>query len=138
MSRSGYSEDWDFDQWAMIRWRGAVTAAIKGKRGQAFLREMLAALDALPDGKLVASELEENGQVCALGAVGRARGVDMAAIDPEDYSRVAATFGVSEALAREVVYENDEMSSWGNETPEQRFWRMRRWVASQIRSASQP
>jgi len=47
MSRSGYSDDCD-DQWSLICWRGAVKSAIRGKRGQAFLKEMLAALDALP------------------------------------------------------------------------------------------
>src|SRR5262245_16738600 len=36
-----------------MRWRGAVHAAIFGKRGQAFLTELLAALDALPEKKLL-------------------------------------------------------------------------------------
>ena len=46
MSRSGYGDD--IGQWDLIRWRGAVQSAMCGKRGQAFLKEMLAALDALP------------------------------------------------------------------------------------------
>lgn len=33
MSRSGYSED--LDMWDLIRWRGAVKSALRGKRGQA-------------------------------------------------------------------------------------------------------
>lgn len=45
MSRSGYSEE--LDQWDLIRWRGQVASAIRGKRGQAFLRAMLAALSLL-------------------------------------------------------------------------------------------
>jgi hypothetical protein len=34
MSRSGYSDDIDSadDQWALIRWRGAVKSAIRGAR----------------------------------------------------------------------------------------------------------
>jgi hypothetical protein len=72
MSRSGY-QDYT-DQWEVIRWRGAVRSAIRGKRGQAFLREMLAALDALPDKRLIRNELEVNGEYCALGAVGPAAG----------------------------------------------------------------
>jgi hypothetical protein len=68
MSRSGYSDD--CDQWDMIRWRGAVASSIRGARGQAFLKEMLAALDALPEPKLIAEELESDGAVCAIGAVG--------------------------------------------------------------------
>jgi hypothetical protein len=41
MSRSGYSDD--CDGWALIRWRGAVNSAIKGRRGQQALREIVAA-----------------------------------------------------------------------------------------------
>src|SRR5687768_15930996 len=103
MSRSGYVDDMD-DQWALIRWRGAVKSAMRGKRGQAFLREMLAAMDALPEKKLVAMELEADGHVCAIGSVGRARGVDMSAIDPEDYGKVAYTFGIVEPMAQEIVF----------------------------------
>ena len=48
MSRSGYSDDID-DNWAHIMWRGRVASSIRGKRGQAMLRELLAALDAMPE-----------------------------------------------------------------------------------------
>jgi hypothetical protein len=103
VSRSGYSDDMD-DQWQFIRWRGTVKSAIRGKRGQAFLREMLVAMDAMPEKRLVASELEAEGQVCAIGSVGRARGIDMSKLDPEDYDTVAgtlpATKGVTEAMDR--------------------------------------
>lgn len=132
MSRSGYSDDWD-DHWATIRWRGAVNAAIKGKRGQAFLKEMLVALDALPEKVLIAEELQDttySGQVCAIGAVGRARGVDMEKLDPEDRATVAGTFRISDALTAEIVYMNDEGAY--RETPAMRFARMRRWIESQI------
>jgi hypothetical protein len=130
MSRSGYNDD--IDQWQLIRWRGAVASAIKGKRGQAFLKEMLAALDALPERKLVAKELvEADGAVCALGAVGKARGLDMSALDPEDAETVAGAFGIPDALTREIVYENDESPRM--EAPEARFARMRAWVQSKIR-----
>lgn len=133
MSRSGYSDDCD-DQWALIRWRGAVNSAIRGKRGQSFLREMLTSMDALPEPKLVAMELEEGGQVCAIGSVGRARKIDMSKIDPEDYSRVARAFGISEALAQEIVWMNDESGPW-QETPENRFLRMRRWIERNLSKA---
>lgn len=144
MSRSGYTEDHD-DQWAMIMWRGAVNSAIKGRRGQAFLKEMLAAMDALPVKRLVANELEapdlvpcshwglfEAHSVCAIGAVGKARGVDMSKLDPEDYSTVAGKFGIATAMAQEIVYVNDEQGSW-KETPEQRFARVHKWIEQQIR-----
>lgn len=132
MSRSGYGDD--YDSWDTIRWRGAVKSAIRGKRGQAFLHEMLAALDALPEKRLITDELENaTGEVCAIGAVGRARGVLMDGLDPEDREVVAATFGIAEAMAAEIVYENDEFRR--PETPEQRWQRMRNWIESCITDA---
>jgi hypothetical protein len=107
MSRSGYSEDGD-NTWSLIRWRGAVASAIRGKRGQAFLREALAALDAMPEKTLTTGELETDGEFCTLGVVGHARGLDLSSIDSEDWERLAGTFDISEAMAREIMWENDE------------------------------
>lgn len=150
MSRSGYSDDID-DNWAWIRWRGYVASAIRGNRGQAFLHEMLAAMDALPEKKLITNDLETpEGAVCAIGSVGRARGIDMSELDPEDYEKVASTFGINAKLAQEIVYLNDEAFSghdyvensttgkydWIPITPEKRFEKMRAWIASQIREAA--
>lgn len=130
MSRSGYCDDFD-DPLQVGRWRGAVRSAIRGKRGQAFLREMLAALDALPEKALVSSELEKDGAVCAIGSVGKIRGIDMSAIDPEDNEKVASLFDIPHSLACEIMFENDE-GTWINETPDQRFARMRRWIEKQL------
>jgi hypothetical protein len=133
MSRSGYSDDCDDNSCWL--YRGAVKSAIEGRRGQAFLKEMLAAMDALPEPKLIESELEADGAVCAIGSVGRARGLDMKGLDPEDPEGVAAKFGVAPALVREIVFENDdEWFSTGRETPEHRFNRMRAWVVNHIRA----
>jgi hypothetical protein len=128
MSRSCYSED--LDQWQAIMWRGAVVSAIRGKRGQEFLREMLSALDALPAPRLISGELQKDGEVCALGSVGAKRGMNLAEIYPEDYETVAKQFGIAEALAREIAYENDE-GHW-KETPEERFSRVRAWVVAHL------
>lgn len=130
MSRSGYIDD--IDNWELIKWRGQVASAIRGKRGQQLLRDTLAALDAMPQKRLVASELETaEGEVCTLGAVGRMRGLDMGEIDPEEYEAVALMFDIAEPLAREIVYENDECGRY-DETPEQRWERMREWVAKRV------
>ena len=148
MSRSGYIDDPD-SNWAMIQWRGAVNSAMFGARGQAFFKEMLAAMDAMPVKRLTAHELVEEADevpcshwgmfksesVCAIGTVGKARGVDMSGLDPENYSAVAGTFNIADALAREIVYMNDEAGAW-RETPEARFVRMRAWVKSKIRETS--
>ena len=130
MSRSGYSDD--LDNWATIKWRGAVSSAIRGRRGQAFLREMLAALDALEAKRLIANDLERDGEVCAIGAVGVRRGIDMSAIDPDDCEQrdlLGSMFGIASALAAEIMALNDERYY---ATPEERFERVRAWVAAQI------
>lgn len=107
MSRSGYSED--CDGWALIPWRGAVKSAINGSRGQAMLRELVQALDALPEKRLAPETLvTADGEYCALGALGRMRGIELQGIDPEDRMAVANAFGVSEALAAEIMFLNDE------------------------------
>ena len=141
MSRSGYIDDMD-DYMALGRWRGMVSSAIRGKRGQKMLKDMLAALDAMPDKALIIGDLETpEGDVCALGALGKARGIDMANIDPEDPPQVAAAFDIAEPLAQEVVYMNDEYFDYVYEqnqrrevTPEERWTKMREWVAKHIKS----
>ena len=162
MSRSGYVDDM-CDEWALIRYRGAVKSAIRGKRGQAFLREMLAALDAMPEKRLISGALVFDGQpdipwnvrphedviiggdqlvtgygetirvgeVCAMGCLGRARGAKMEGVDAHDAPQVAGLFGIAEALAREIAHVNDE-DWWGENTPENRFKRVRKWVVDNL------
>ena len=131
MSRSGYYDDCD-DYWATIRWRGAVRSALRGRRGQAFLRQMLAAMDALPQPRLIVGELvNEAGECCAIGSVALSRGVDVSELDPEEHEHVASVFGIARAMTQEIAYMNDEVGSC-KETPEQRFARMRHWIESEL------
>lgn len=135
MSRSGYSDD--CETWALIRWRGAVSSAIRGERGQAFLREMLEALDALPEHKLIAEDLvRADGFCCAMGAVALKRGADVSKVDPECREQVADLFGIAPALSAEIAFVNDEQDWRGRDTPEERFSRVRAWVVSQIKQES--
>ena len=76
MSRSEYSDD--VCEWDLIRWRGAVTSAIRGKRVQAFLQEMITALRRLyarqkADCRRFEEILKEKC-MCAMGAIAEARG----------------------------------------------------------------
>lgn len=135
MSRSGYTDDID-DNWLHIMWRGRVASATKGRRGQKMLRDMLAALDAMPVKELIAHRLDCPDGVCALGALGRSREMDMSGLDPEDYQSVSAAFDIAEPLAQEIVYLNDEAAPY-RETPAERHARMRSWVAAQLREAAQ-
>jgi hypothetical protein len=133
MSRSGYSND-GYDQWQLIMWRGQVASAIKGKRGQAFLMELLDALEAMPEKRLISKALRQDGNVCALGAVGARRGVDLEALDPDDYEAVAGVFGIARQMVQEIEYENDEAGDWyGKRTPEQRWQHMYDWAMRNLR-----
>jgi len=60
LSRSGYSDDYDDERMAAL-YRGAVASSMRGKRGQAFLREMIEALDAMPEKRLIADSLRVDG-----------------------------------------------------------------------------
>lgn len=148
MSRSGYSEDLDNQE--LNLWRGAVASAIRGKRGQAFLREMLWALDTLPQKRLITGDLIKDGEVCALGAVAVKRGMDVSMVDVEDAALVGYKFGIAHALAAEIEYINDEVNghhvvfgeiepngrvprTWRDDTPEERFDRVRAWVIENIK-----
>lgn len=127
MSRAGYSDDCEY----LALWRGQVASAIRGKRGQAFLRELLEALDVMPEKRLIAHDLRKGGEVCALGSLGAKRGIDLEKFDPEDADSLSAVFGVAHQLVREVEYMNDEVVWDGS--PERRWQHMRDWVAGQIR-----
>lgn len=108
MSRSGYSDDGD--NWALICWRGAVASSIRGKRGQSFLKEIVTALDNLPEKSLIAGDFQSkiSGEFCTLGAVAKQRGINLSKIDPDDRMRIASTFEITESLAAEIMYMNDE------------------------------
>ncbi len=132
MSRSGYYEDYD-DYPALGLYRGAVASATRGKRGQEFFKALVDALDAMPEKRLIADELEApDGSVCAIGALGKARGLEMTNLDPDNAKRVGKAFNIAEALAREVVFENDEASCW-KDSPQSRWCRMRAWARRQIK-----
>lgn len=129
MSRSGYSDDCEHIE----LYRATVERAIRGKRGQAFLKELLAALDAMPEKELIASELiNEHGKVCTIGAVCKARALDVSTINESDPSDVADAVGIARSMAAEIAFMNDEWRRT-DELPSDRWKRMREWVAKQIK-----
>ena len=127
MNRSGYGacDEDEADAW----WRDVANASASPK-GQAFLRELADALDALPDKALIEGELiDEEGNCCAVGAVCKARGIDATHMD-SDADSVAERLGVPLPLVAAIIDRND---GWRNDTPETRWKRVRRWVDKQIR-----
>lgn len=144
MSRSGYSEDYGCGDNRLYLYRANVDRALAGRRGQAFLKDLLAQLDAMPEKRLTTGELEENGEVCTLGVITRARGIDTSKLkfgerneygegEDDDFviAQLVEDLDISAPMVREIMYENDDY--WLAETPEKRWQRMRRWVEGKIR-----
>jgi hypothetical protein len=136
MIRSGYGDDYgDDDPLAIGRWRQAVKRAIEGKRGQAFLRELADAMDAMSVKELIAQHLVTTEGCCAVGVVCAARGLDVSMVDEFDPGDVGDAVGIARAMAAEIEFENDECgrvwdgSHHRDETPAERWTRMRKWVA---------
>lgn len=137
MGRSGYSDDCE-NLWL---WRGAVSRALKGTRGQQALREIAVALDAMPEKHLVAHSFSRKEGVCLLGALAKSRDVDVSDLEPpsrsdgyvEDVDRdiASARLNIAPAMVAEVMFMNDE-GSWKAESPTERWTRMRGWVAEHI------
>jgi hypothetical protein len=96
---------------------------------------LLKALDEMPEKRLIRDELiDTGGGVCLLGAGGKAMGfADLDKIDPEDHETLAQRFNVAACLIQEIEYMNDEEPYGREETPEQRYSRVREWLTKQIK-----
>lgn len=141
MSRHGLQDDID-DNWQLIKYRGQVESAIRGKSGQKFLKELVRALDALPEQKLVSETLQtHDGAVCSFGAVARLRGIDVSKFtpgpddDPEDFNddmphELSGIFDIAHQLVSEIIWENDEQCS--HKSDHHRWVWMRKWADSRI------
>lgn len=130
MSRSGYTDDAE----NVAMWRGTIASAIRGKRGQKLLLDLVAALDAMPEKQLFKGHLvTPEGGVCALGALGQARGVDMQQferfIDPDGYSddaeglasELGKSLNAAYQLIMEIQYLNDEWFGSAYDAPNPKF-----------------
>jgi hypothetical protein len=138
--RIGYSEDEDFPgQFAL--YQANCRRSIKGKEGQAVLRELEQALLALPAKRLIADELRNaEGEVRAVGALAKYRGVEKTEADPEDMEEVGVELGMPRLVAWKVVCLNDiELGGYGyglvSVTPEERYVKVLEWVRRQIGQA---
>ena len=128
MSRSGYTEDGENYE----LYRATVKRAIKGKRGQAFLKELAAAMDAMPVKELIDEELVSEKGCCAIGVVCKARGLNTENVDIYDAAAIGKLVNISKSMAAEIEYYNDEYYEFPEEDPASRWQRMRNWVEKRI------
>lgn len=147
MSRSGYIDD--CEPLELGRWRAQVASSIRGKRGQSFLRELADAMDAMPVKELIANNLvNSEGACCTIGVVCKSRGLDVSNVDVTDPESVGNVVGISRQLAAEIEWFNDECPDFRRdpetgewkweETPAERWTRMRKWVNERIKKDVAP
>ncbi len=117
---------------------GALKVAIRGKRGQKLMLDIVRALDALPKKELGSDVFEDSCAVCTLGAVAKYRGQTLRDHNPmvyegeaeeADAKAVSERMDIAPSLAREVMYEND--IPWGSDA--ERWESMRNWAISRMR-----
>jgi hypothetical protein len=136
-----YEWDGDWEPWMEGQAAGALRSAIRGRRGQQLLRDLIAGLDALPVPELAAGSLEdpETGCVCALGAVRLHRGADTVPLwfdpaDPDvDWRNLAKPFDISETLAHAVISANEYVDSNNDEYSRRNRWKsVRAWAVNHL------
>jgi hypothetical protein len=136
--RINYTEDEDFPgQFAL--WQGNCQRALSGKRGQESLRELESALLALPSKRLIANELDNGEDVCAIGALARYKHLTPFADPESEMEDVGVECGMPRLVAWKVVEINDNEFDFryvGNQrvdyTPEERYAAILKWVQKQI------
>lgn len=120
--------------------------SLKGKRGQASLRALEAALLALPEKRLISGRIiDQAGGVCAMGALAKHLGKELPKPstddDYEDYfthtNRIGQACGVPEPVAMKIAWMNDEILGLGfglgsDYTDEQRYEHMLAWVRKSL------
>jgi hypothetical protein len=153
--RINYNDDEDTPgQFAL--WRANCQRSLHGRKGQAALRALEAALVALPSKRLVAHEFDNGTDVCAIGALARAKGHTPKA-DPEyEMEEIGVELGMPRLVAWLIVELNDILldTVWEvgdgpqrphcglykggiplirDMTPEERYEKVLTWVRREIR-----
>jgi hypothetical protein len=129
MSRISYSDDEDYPGQFDL-WQANCRRSLRGKQGQEELKELRAALLSLPEKRLIHGLLEdEEGGVCAIGAYGKHKGLDISKFDPDDATDEVGIEGGMPALVAWKVVEMNDME-FDHLTPERRYQKMLAWVES--------
>lgn len=154
--RLNYSDEEDRPgQFAL--WDANCRRSIRGKAGQRELRELEAALLAMPEKRLIRDALEDGkGGVCAIACYAKHKGVDISKFDPEDESdEVGVVAGMPRLVAWKIVALNDvvldtvwevaegPLNRWDahykggiplirDMTPEERYEKVLAWVRAHL------
>lgn len=140
MSRLSYNEMSSVEE---VRWQRNSAMTLKSKRGQQMLRDLEAALLALPQKRLLGDTFyePESGEVCALAAYARHKGCDVEKLQrleldsgEEQADWVAWMYDQARTLTWNIIDLNDNGGGYfvRHETPEQRYERVLQWVQSHL------
>jgi hypothetical protein len=156
MTRISYSEEEPW-QGAFELFRANTDRQLAGRKGQATLRELEAALLALPEKRLISNAIACGDEVCAVGALLVARRVAKGEdrdevlaryqrVEPEDdewgdydaydgYEDPTETIAAAEGVPRLVAWRLAELNDMLLEdcTPEERYTRVLDWVRSHLK-----
>lgn len=129
--RISYSEEENYPGQFDL-WQANCERSMRGKRGQEELRELRESLLALPDKRLILGALEdEEGGVCAIGAYGKRKGLDLSKFEVDsDTDEVGIAGGMPPLVAWKVVEMNDLLLD--HLTAEKRYEQMLSWVDSML------
>lgn len=139
--RIGYSDEEDYPgQFAL--WQANCKRSLDGRCGQQALRDLRDELLAMPSKRLIVGDLAGEGEVCAVGALLRHRGIAQSELerlngstDPADWytDEIASRYGVPPLVAWKLVELNDmELAAFRDATPEQRYVEVLAWVNEHI------
>ncbi len=147
--RIGFSDDEEFPGQFYL-WEANCNRSLRGRAGQAALKELEAALLEMPQKRLIQHALSDaEGGVCAIGQlaltvklrrgmseVDARRELERESSDDFDTAQYARKhLGFPKLVAWSVVCENDDLiGNARKETPEQRYERVLGWVRSQVRA----
>lgn len=140
--RISYSEDEDYPgQFGL--WQANCDRSIAGRAGQLALRELEAALLALPEKRLIAHELERDGDVCAIGALVKYKGITPKNDPDGEMDLIGVECGIPRLAAWKLVELNDSIldTKWSDGkliplTPEERYQSVLDWVRKRLKSVA--
>ena len=115
-------------------YRYAVDRAIKGKNGQQFFLDLVAALEAMPTKELISGDLiDADGRYCALGAVCASRGFEVSFLLAASSVELSDLLEIAEDLVKEILWQNDEGGDViHQDSPVERWQLMYDWAKSLI------
>jgi len=132
MSRINYSDE-EIYPGQFDLWQANCARSLRGKKGQEELRALRDALLALPDKRLIHGLLvDEEGEMCAMGAYAQYKGLDLQTFDPEDETDAVGIEAGMPALVAWKVVEMNDMELHSRFTPEERYAMMLQWVERQL------